>query len=704
MPRSTEETLFIPTLLARICQVHGYRSKAAILTANSFASLKETANEPEIEENNDVLTKMIMNRSDTHRLSETEATLFIRELINLPTSRMDLDHLITVYIQDWRNVLPIIDKNTFLKNYVKLTNLLELGIYPGSEAESSYELIESFGAVMVLILSLSLLSNKHSHMAKSSDEIVGKYVSYLNKYDYLIHKFIKPNCIITKHCSIQSLQVLSLALQYCLLIGDVNTCYELRGRVITMAQQLRLHRCPAAVLGISGTNGDVDLRNFMQGERRILFWCVYCLDIYSSLNLGIPRLLKDFEIECAMPFSGKTDDEDVDNENIVMINDQKLSIVGKVSKFTLAYMLYCKVLGNILDSLFSRSENPDSQGRALHRDRMLDCWRRELPPDLKFEIDVNGFSLKDNNDLYGDSIWKNYNKQQITLIFLYYHAKILIYLPIMSKHGNHHNVGLSIKEQLNKGEEDVTTVVSSISMIQQASIQILEVLRSIAKHASSYLLPVPMNIAREQARFSLLVAKGTLDYIRGGSLYQSLKQLLLDTIKDLTVESSYDIPSSLTRNSVKLIELAILSILGLDVSKTADLAKRKKSVSSPITKTAVSRGPFGNDTYSKSPLGKVNSKPPKLTNSSDSSDGELPFLAPTQNDSIDEVGLADILKFDPFKMTMGRQMFMNEFAADGSLGLVPFLGDGDDVLDMQMSESLGSDSTNNQSESFFDWM
>lgn len=724
MPRSTEETLFIPTLLARICQVHGYRSKAAILTANSFASLKETANEPGSndlpKQSKDVLMKMVMNRTDTNKLSETEATLFIRELINLPTSRMDLDHLITVYIQEWRNVLPIIDKNSFLKNYVKLTDILELGVYPGTaETESSYELIENFGAIMVLILSLSLLSNKHSHMSSknTSDEIVGKYVSYLNHYDYLIHEFIKPNCIITKFCSIQSLQVLSLALQYCLVIGDVNTCYELRGRVITMAQQLRLHRCPAAVLGISGTNGDVNLRNFMQGERRILFWCVYCLDIYSSLNLGIPRLLKDFEIECAMPFSGKNDDEDVDNENIVMINDQKLSIVGKVSNFALAYMLYCKVLGNILDSLFSRSENSDSQGKALHRDRMLDCWRRELPPDLKFEIDVNGFSLKDNNNSVGDSVWKNYNKQQITLIFLYYHAKILIYLPIMSKHGNHHNVGLSIKEQLHKGKEDVTTVVSSISMIQQASIQILEVLRSIAKYSSSYLLPIPMNIAREQARFSLLVAKGTLDYIRGGSLYQSLKQLLLDTIKDLTIESSYDIPSSLTRNSVKLIELSILSILGLDFTKSSI---RKKSVSSPITKTAVSRGPFGNDTYNKSPLGKINSKTTSPStkmsvamSSSDSSDGEnFPFqgFGPMQTETemnIDDEGLADILKFDPFKMTMGRQMFMNEFAADGSLGLVPFLGDvsdSSDVLDLQMSEGVGSENMSNENESIFDWM
>ena len=41
IPRSTEETLCVPTLLARICQTYGYDSKQAILAANSLASLKE---------------------------------------------------------------------------------------------------------------------------------------------------------------------------------------------------------------------------------------------------------------------------------------------------------------------------------------------------------------------------------------------------------------------------------------------------------------------------------------------------------------------------------------------------------------------------------------------------------------------------------------------------------------------------------------
>lgn len=764
IPRSTEETLFIPTLLSKICQVHGYNSKPAILTANAIASLKENTNETMKNDSSsnksrddEMLLKIIMNRSNLQKLPEAEAIYFIRNLISLPNSRIDLDHLITVYFQDWGNAFPIIDKNSFLKKYVKFTELLELGLTDSFSNEESSESIEKFGVLMILILSLSLLSNKHSHMSSKGNidlnEIAKKYVSYLNHYDYLIHQFINSNCIMTKHCSIQSLQILTLSLQYCLVIGDITTCYELRCRVITMAQQLRLHRCPAAVLGVTGNNGgSVNLQNFMQGERRILFWCIYCLDIYSSLNLGVPRLLKDFEIECALPFSGKNDDDNDDNENILIVNNTKLSIVGKVSKLALSVMLYCKVLGRILDSIFARFENTDGQNKAMDQERMLDCWRRELPTDLKFDIDVNGFSLADNdssNDAE-NSNWKNYSKQQLTVIFLYYHAKFLIYLPIISKYGNHYNVGLLQKEQLTKEKGNIAAIVSSVSMIQQSSTRILEVLKSLSKYSSSYVLPIPINISRQQARFALLVAKGSLEYIKGGPLYQNLKTLLLDTVAYLTAETNHEIPGGLTKNSVKLLELAILSIFGLSCNKTPQNMKKKPNPSGvPITKMAVAREPVSQlDSYNNNFIirpNNISSKTPSPTvfdknsvpqdnsiNVEKNEDGislqqqdyggYLSSLGPegSQNNSnnlFNDDGLENIesiLKFDPFKVTLNSQLMMNEFAADGSLGLVPFLDmsnppSGDEASQMYDGssqvkiEDLDQRVSDGQYSSFFEW-
>ncbi|RLV93997.1 Regulatory protein CAT8 [Spathaspora sp. JA1] len=691
IPRSTEETLCVPTLLARICQAYGYDSKPAMLAANTLASLKEKSDyshQPSTQESQ--LLNMIMNRTQP-KLSEQDATVFVRDLIKLP-QRIEMDRLITIYFQEWGNALPIIDKNNFLKNYLKLTTVLEQGYYFTTDSESSYESFEKFGAIMILILSLSMFSNK-------------AFDPQLKDYDQLIHEFIKPNCIVTQHCSIQSLQILALALQYCLATGDISTCYELRGRVISMAQQLRLHRCPAAVLGMdsSNTSGETSttgVRSFMQAERRILFWCIYCLDVYSSLNLGVPRLLKDYEIECAMPFAGKNgDDDDDDNVNILIVNNTALSIVGKVSRFSLSVMLYCKVLATILDSIYSRFETGDIQRKAVVRDRTLDCWRRDLPLDLKFEMDINGLSLKDGQNHYIDdtSLWQNYNKQQLTLIFLYYHAKILIYLPIISKYGNHHNVGLSQKEQLTKQSEleyddqmgPNTAVVSSVSLIQQSTIQILEVLKCIANNTSSTVLPIPINITREQSLFALLVAKGTLDYIKGGPLFNKSKQLLLDTIHNMNVESRIDIPGGLHKNSFRLLELTILSIFNMSKPSRRKILSPNQQ---PIIRTAVEREPRGyrngsqyipqqqiHATLPSQPL-PVQPVQPVYTDVNTSGNGGFNDLFETDFDSLES-----ILQFDPYKVNLNRSV-VGEFAADGSLGLVPFLDmDDDSVLNNEYS-------------------
>ena len=70
----------------------------------------------------------------------------------------------------------------------------------------------------------------------------------------------------------------------------------------------------------------------------------------------------------------------------------------------------------------------------------------------------------------------------------------------------------------------MATIVSSISLIQQSSIQILEVLKYLTSTSSSNILPIPIHIVREQSLLALMVAKGALDYIKGGPLFSNLKQ------------------------------------------------------------------------------------------------------------------------------------------------------------------------------------
>lgn len=728
IPRSTEETLFVPTLLAKVCQAHGYNSAAAKLTAMAIALLKEFEPRAQnLSEDTGRLERLVLSfvmDVEGTKLTAESSFLFLSGL-QLP-NKVELDHLLNIYFLNWGSVLPVLDKNVFLTNYVRYCEVTANG-YLEQKLVHSFELWEKLGALLVLTATMALLSLKSHYLNSPNSAELAMYHDRLSRCNRLICNFIKPNCILTKYCSIESLQILALSLQYCLAIGDVATAYELRGRVITMAQQLRMHRCPAAVLGLSNDQNDAEVQKFMQGERRILFWCVYCLDSYCSLILGLPRLLKDNEIECAMPFSD--DSEGTDGKSILVINNTRLTIFGKVTQSALCFMQYCKVLGGIVDSVFSRSRDANDREKAVRQDRILDCWRRDLPPDLKFEIDVDGFSLKTNSSS-GKTDWNTYTREQILSIFLYYHAKILVYLPILSKYGNHHNVGLSAKEQLELDQSNKGTVVTSMSMIQQSSLQILELLR-FASVEFLYLLPIPINIEREQARFALLVAKGSIDYIKGGVLHQSLKKILSETFSIFKYETNHGMLGALSKNSASLLEHAIDTVMGLkpDLTKSRSrksVQKKRLKAETPKASEHLLPDPCNLLTSVQSQvLGQVNRNYIDQTNAAhndilENLNGQLLVLHENQltqgaygliKDPQDQVsnsasssaelaheafdfekGFSDLFAFDPFKTELNNELMVNEFVADGSLGLFPFISDKTPVIDDdRLSDCIGAD-------------
>ncbi|KAH3674551.1 hypothetical protein WICMUC_003228 [Wickerhamomyces mucosus] len=558
IPRSTEETLFIPSLLSKIGEIYGLNSKVCYFTANTIASLKQIPKKNNLQKNyNDEFNEFDFHNLNFKNLSMSNSNLFFNHL-KIP-SKIQLDQLITIYFQEWGMVLPIIDKNEFSKEYLNFLKSLE-----NKFTDNLMYQKERFGCLMILIIQLSLISLQKSNSISQIDE---QLITY---YDYLIHELIQSS--LTQPCCIQSLQILALAFFYCINIGDVITSYQLRGRVITMAQQLRLHRCPTAVLGINGST----VSKFQQGERRILFWCIYTLDSFSSLQLGVPRLLKDYEIECALPLGVDSDetDENFVNNNFIMVNNSTISLVGKVSKFSLSIMRYSQVLGNILDSIFKRHssivKNSDSSNvknanydLILIHENLLDSWRRALPTPYKFDIDVNG-SFKLDNSQENDKIL---DFKQIILISLYYSSKMLIHLPI-------------IASEVEKSSR------SSNIVIQQCALAILKLFDEFKDH-----IPLPMNINRLKTRLILLSAKGSLEYTRGGALFQDCKRLLTELISELKLENwDKDLPGSLSNSCLQLLEHSIDLILGGSnkstyLAKESSVPKRTNSINIPFQDT-----------------------------------------------------------------------------------------------------------------------
>lgn len=543
IPRTTLETLFIPSLLAKICNVHGFNSKLLFATAKTISSLKE--NYQDFNKNYFPSFKLNFNK-----LEANESILFFQNL-KLP-NQVNLDLFITNFFENWNKVIPILNKEQFLIKYLKFTKSRESNFKDGSMVGE-----EKFLETLILVITLVMLSQERNNSSLSTNSGIkienspkmfkdNSNFEILQYYNHIIHEFIHSN--INQIASLSTIQNLSLDLLFCLSIGDLTNSYDIRGKLITMSQQLRLHRCPSAVLGNNGSN----VSQLQQGERRILFWCTYILDTFSALILGVPRLLKDFEIECALPFSNEENlGNNINESNLVIINNDKLSLVGKVCNMALAIMRYSKILGNIVDSIFKRTEN-NNQDFCLMFENLLNNWKKNLPDSLNFDkIDTTKIDL-----------YHTLNEQQLLLIFLYYYAKMLVYLPNLSK------------EMITKKSSPTYIIIQQST---QALLNITNILSSQSKNF--YYLPLPFNLSREKVRISLLYATGSLEYARGGTLFQDSRNLLQSIINDLKIENGIGMLGCLSDNCIDNLDVAIESILSAPNSKKP--VTKKKSIMTP---------------------------------------------------------------------------------------------------------------------------
>ncbi|GMF70720.1 unnamed protein product [[Candida] boidinii] len=129
IPRSTEETLFIPALLAKIVNVHSFNSNAPFLTSRSIALLKESFDEKNTNNynfnnnNNNNLQFQHINYKylDFNKLKSKESIDFFENL-NLP-NHLNLDMFISIFFDTWNTIIPILNKQIFMNNYLKFNKI-----------------------------------------------------------------------------------------------------------------------------------------------------------------------------------------------------------------------------------------------------------------------------------------------------------------------------------------------------------------------------------------------------------------------------------------------------------------------------------------------------------------------------------------------------------------------------------------------------
>lgn len=594
VPRSTEEILFIPQLLARIRQIYGFTSKQCLYTVSLLSSLKSNLPEPHLVGYKPLETLGSTNLGEMDDLEQFFTEMFKFKLESTsPSSYADdvqlnlseIEELIFLFFEHSSIHIPILVKdefyhyfNQFKENVLQNLDFLKTPLQGAALAARRGKIIsyKIFGCILLVLCQLGLLTKIKAEKLETGSKH-HKLVSYYHKAISLAYMNPYFGVLST---SLQSLQFLSLVLFYFLNIGNISAIYELRGRVVSMAQQLRLHRCPSAVLGGAGST----MNKREQGDRRVLFWGIYYLDVFSALQLGVPRLIKDFEIECALPVADNDD-------RTVNLAGQKIRLEGQVTNYSLAIIRFSKILGNILDSIFKRgmTESITKQVSLIH-ENALDNWRHGLPKELMFELDVNGtINIDEFNRLKQMNVTVQRSENMVLLV-MYFLAKCMIHLPVVATRplptndfSESDDASAATSNYPNGDAKDGSTdgnqitadrSSSSYVLLQQATNTMLNVLGSL----KTLFLPLPFNISRTKARFALLSARGSLEYTKGGALFLDNKSLLLDVIKDLEDDRKLDLPGIISWNSLKLLDMSINLLLqppNTEVEKLDKLLKKK---------------------------------------------------------------------------------------------------------------------------------
>ncbi|SCU99863.1 LAMI_0G01332g1_1 [Lachancea mirantina] len=578
VPRSTEEILFTPQLLARIGQVHGLASKQCIYAASLLASLKESAET--MIPTNDIFTELRTKslwEMDDPMLFFTNACKFdfnIQASAGM-LSLQEIDELVGVYFSKCHPVISILNENEFFSYYEKFKQNLSEGKHFFRSDDSSFSQrnksisYKIFACILIMVCQLGLMTKIKEQQLSSTS----KFVRFMTHYNHVLSVLrLNPYFSVTT-TSIHSLQFMSLQLFYALNVGSVSSVYELRGKIVSMAQQLRLHRCPSAVLGTDGST----MSKSEQAERRILFWGIYYLDVFASLQLGVPRLLKDHEIECALPF-GENDSQTRE------FSTGGFRLEGEVSQLSLALIRFSKVVGNVVDSIFKRGMTPSVVVQvALIHENALDNWRRNLPEQLRFELDVNGtinleeMSRKKN---WNEQLNKDNLRESKILMVLYFMLKCIVHLPVLATKpllNEEPKPNADISQGRKRGTntpDNAERSSSSYVLLQQATTTLLYVLASI----KTVYLPLAVNIPRIKCRFALLNVKGILEYTKGGVLFQDNKALLMNLIKELELEKTLELPGCISWHSLILLDMTMLLLLQQpqkDAKKLDELLQRR---------------------------------------------------------------------------------------------------------------------------------
>ncbi|KAI9735396.1 MAG: hypothetical protein M1818_006402 [Claussenomyces sp. TS43310] len=304
---------------------------------------------------------------------------FITTGIAVPTSnvppRLFSDRCVNVFFQEWAPLFPVLHRNTFLHLYE------EYNADPESITDD-HKL-----AQLHLVFAIAGLS--------SSLPDLGNAALCEREWQRSLDAIVMASTLPT-------LQLLLLAIIYCISKGDYQKLLHYKSIAVGLAYRLGLHqsqkRFPFGALTIE--------------TRKKVFWVLYTVDCFSAAMLGLPKLLKESDIFCEYP--ADIDDEYLTEKGFLPTLPCESSKVSNA----LALFRSSRILSKVLEQNYPAAATHELSLQSISMlDSELNKWSDSLPSHLKLTFVQD----KPSTDITGN--------RSALLSLAYYYIRTLIHRP-----------------------------------------------------------------------------------------------------------------------------------------------------------------------------------------------------------------------------------------------------------------------------------
>ncbi|KAG5928617.1 hypothetical protein E4U42_000332 [Claviceps africana] len=292
-----------------------------------------------------------------------------------PPPRIFSDRCVNVYFQEMAPLFPVLHKPSFLRVYEEFVS------DPG-RVKCRHKM-----AQLYLVFAIAGVSSQNPDWQQIA--------VCEQQWDKAVQSLVLESTLSTLQCLI-------LALLYCTLRADNKRIQHFKGLAVGLSHRLGLHQSQKRL-----SFGALTLET-----RKKVFWTLYTLDCFSAATLGLPRLLREEDVQTEYPF-------DVDDEYI-MDNGFQPTLPGECTRISSALALFrmSRIVARILETNYPSVVNHElslQQMSSLEGD--LDAWYEHLPMHLRLKFTQD----KPSTDVTG-------NRSPI-LALAFHHVRAMIYRP-----------------------------------------------------------------------------------------------------------------------------------------------------------------------------------------------------------------------------------------------------------------------------------